>query len=86
MKHTQGKWEISNNGHQALRIGVNINNPLESCIICSLSGNPSSDEIKANAKLIAAAPELLDALIKIRDLNYGNRESAIAFKALEKLI
>lgn len=38
------------------------------------SGSPTSEEAEANAKLIAAAPELLEALIKAREHIWASGE------------
>lgn len=69
MKHTQGEWkigEMSNN-----KVWVYRPNGLKSCI-CELNNqhnqtfseyiNCNKEEIEANAKLIAAAPDLLETL------------------------
>jgi len=67
-KHTHGPWEAENNGHfweivpknrvsaQPYRVGD---------VCASDPENPSSGIQEANARLIAAAPELLEALQNI---------------------
>jgi hypothetical protein len=54
-KHTPGPWHIGTTGHV-----VNF----DRCRICTLEPMPGNDtaEIDANARLIAAAPIMLDAL------------------------
>ena len=64
-KHTKGKWEIWNNGHNGIRIMVDKDNPLKSINICTLSGSCTDKEVQANAKIIAATPELLKELQNI---------------------
>lgn len=62
MKHTKGEWLIQEDfPNRSVEI-KNINHER----ICSVMpfGNKSKEEFNANAKLIAAAPELLEALIK----------------------
>ena len=56
MKYTQGEWSIRD---------LEIIGPYESNkSICEITGNfMHEDEAMANAKLIAAAPELLNALL-----------------------
>ncbi len=69
MKHTQGKWEVSVNTNTDQKIFVKANDGKIGSAICLLfEGNysvKSREEAEANAKLIAAAPELLEALQKI---------------------
>lgn len=55
MKHTPGPWLIENTKTG----GTWINTSFAGFSICHLIGQP---EIKANAALIAAAPEMLEAL------------------------
>lgn len=67
-KHTQGKWEIGNKNY----IQIDKDDPLRLTTICAVFGG--SDEDNANARLIAAAPEMLEFLLSedshYRDL-YG---------------
>ncbi len=53
MKHTPAPWTSN-------KVGV-VYGPSES-IVCFLRGYYGSEEAEANAKLIAAAPDLLDSL------------------------
>ena len=54
-KHTQGKWELQKDNC--------IINIYGGAIICQMgSANNNDVEKEANAKLIASAPELLEAL------------------------
>jgi hypothetical protein len=58
-KHTPGPWEVG--GYGGVVIPVNRNGS----IICSMHGRDSTyqgDNCKDNARLIAAAPDLLEAL------------------------
>lgn len=59
--HTPGPWKLTNEGFQA---GV-IEAPNRGLGICEVFGGGETD--KANAVLIAAAPDLLAALEAIRD-------------------
>lgn len=58
VKHTAGPWELIEFG------GPQIGNPETGEAICTMWGsrNDPKDPIEANARLIAAAPELLEAL------------------------
>jgi hypothetical protein len=69
MKHTKGEWKVDVECDGNLHIISNIE--IIASINCSsFDGKiyePTNEE-KANAKLIAAAPELLDMLIKISNV------------------
>ena len=58
-KHTPGPWGVANSGGRVIRAGM-----VHPATIAVLETVPLkiSDEIIANARLIAAAPELLAAL------------------------
>ena len=77
MKHTKGNWIADIAGYWQDVNGLSccsiLDDPLDdTCIIgyVSMSGNDAPTDRKeclANAKLIASAPELLDALKKLRN-------------------
>lgn len=79
IKHTKSPWIQSEFNPQNI---VTSEDPMKSTTICIISGNVKrEEEIMANAKLIAAAPELLKAIsdiIESIDNDYG------AFKAVDK--
>lgn len=58
-KHTPGPWQVT-----SLNLNTIITNPNESGRICTMNERSSynDEERQANAKLIAAAPQLLEAL------------------------
>ena len=56
MKHTQGEWKVNTNWALSVECGEKT--------ISSLRGIKHTKEDIANAKLIAAAPELLESLIQ----------------------
>lgn len=62
-KHTKGNWQTALQPEMDIRIGAYI--PGEGCIglvaTVDQSENIDFEQMQANAKLIAAAPELLDA-------------------------
>ena len=66
MKHTPGPWNVATNPggpeNQPAFPSVrdNTGNPHGQDIVCMPLGN--SETVKANARLIAAAPEMLEAL------------------------
>ena len=57
--HTQGEWKVTTDGQKVTSI-LDRNDANGFNNICSI--NEHIEEREANAKLIAAAPELLDAL------------------------
>lgn len=63
MEHTQGKWIVNEKG----AVQVEPENPLRTLTVCQVYGG--DDEAKANAKLIAAAPQLLAAVIALLEEN-----------------
>jgi len=64
MGHTKGKWEIAKSGNDDFNICVRTH--LDGGSICHIT---SWSEEYANAKLIAAAPDLLKAL---KEISLGN--------------
>jgi len=82
MKHTQGDW--INLGY---RVDVDIADGLSG--ICEMSDWMDKEEMEANAKLIAAAPELLEALKSARTemLKVGvNYDNASTYNIIDKAI
>lgn len=76
MKHTKGEWK--RNPHDTdLEETIKSDSGLRICEVKSFGSNdcfrdPSVEERKANAKLIAAAPELLEALQELLIYCRGN--------------
>lgn len=67
-KHTKGKWEIIGFAGEHDEAGAAIKCNDEFICTTSHVRNNNWDEYYANAKLIAAAPELLEALISMREI------------------
>ena len=65
-KHTQVKWAVDPIHKNNVRLESGIGIGGETICVCN-SSNISTDN-EANAKLIAAAPELLEALIFCRNI------------------
>ena len=89
-KFTKGKWilnraniEIVSENDCSKNGGIDI---IAQCF-CGFDADNTSDEAIANAKLIAAAPELLDALVDLvrfcKDNNIG-AELCLAEEAINK--
>jgi hypothetical protein len=65
-KHTPGPWDFID-GHTLIHIETHIDNPAGAGMpICSV---PKTSTGRANARLIANAPDLLEALVKIAALS-----------------
>lgn len=89
-KHTQGPWEVFQGGNFLMVIktgmgkvkGFDKSNRIICEIRTELSCFEGTDEDKANARLIAAAPDLLDACkytYLLLTQNIGQQTHAIAF-------
>lgn len=73
LKATPGPWVVTADG-------LNVKNAEIDAMICEDGGEVSAIESKANAHLIAAAPELYVALLIAKDiiLRYANNTKRIA--------
>ena len=69
MKHTKGKWELGKSSSISMPFYIEVDG-IEICRILDFS---VQEELEANAKLIAAAPELLEALIAVTDSSLFNK-------------
>ena len=69
MSYTKGEWKIVKDEH-GLTVGVEV----DSGWICDTQFN-SMASCEANAKLIAAAPDLLEALIEVVRISDRNHEA-----------
>lgn len=86
MKHTPAPWYFSNEG--VLRVRAKDDDE----VVCSYAGYENCEREYANAKLIAAAPDLLEALQELvflyehdegcRELTEYKRAKAAISKAL----
>lgn len=67
LKFTEGPWNVSEN--QPTVVG----NKEKAVCKCELDWNLGTEERKANAALISAAPEMYDIIVKLRRfLAHGN--------------
>jgi hypothetical protein len=71
MKHTPGPWRV-----ETERAYIHIM-PSENLAICELwrRGNPELE--MANARLIAAAPDLLELLMELQDIVFLTRNNEL---------
>lgn len=65
MKHTPGPWEATPGEIIGKRVA---NGSMD--LICDLRGSPFVDDIPYNSLLIAASPELLEALEELINATY----------------
>ncbi len=60
MSYTKGEWEVSPNKHSGSSVKTMVRTK-DDIAICDIYGGSGLKEALANARLIAAAPELLEA-------------------------
>jgi len=89
-KHTKGPWEVKSH-QQFFPTDYTVHNVHGGgFIIAECAGSHrDQEESKANANLISAAPEILEALIDIIDVcdcDYTNAEAINRFSAAEQAI
>ena len=83
-RHTPGPWVITRNGH-----GWIVQRETElAYYLAQVVMQPTHAETEANARLMAAAPELLAALERLRDLdvNCSQEEDRAAWEQACKAI
>ncbi|KKK81889.1 hypothetical protein LCGC14_2808850 [marine sediment metagenome] len=83
-QHTEGPWRTSK------KPGVLLGDQCKYTVIETPSGwcakvYGEDNESRANARLIAAAPELLEALQKVRDFKVSSRKDAGGDEMLDDL-
>ncbi len=84
-KHTPGPWNCNRASSAGRNIIVSESMPLDIAVLSNRDKTQS--EIDANARVIAAAPELLEALSKINDAAcYASEENTDAMKEALLLI
>ena len=69
-KGTKGKWVVELNDHDPFYRRNVLEVGLKGCYPVAVlygDGNDFNDEVKANAQLIAHAPEMLEMLSKVND-------------------
>ena len=90
LKITQGEWNVQGE-FDNIRVGVQNSKDPKSCDnyrqVCLVQQSdyeiPNYTEAEANAKLIAAAPDLLNACLKVIESEYGTGPSVGYFDDLK---
>ena len=86
MKHTPGKWK-SNEGSSSKNIPILGTGSREFMVIAEVYQENGTEEAQANARLIASAPELLEASKLARDyLRFNQGNASPIFDKLEQAI
>ena len=71
-KHTNGPWLITTiDGDDCLMVGGGDG----SDVVADIRTDRPEDEVEANARLIAAAPDLLAALMELGNIVLDNRDA-----------
>lgn len=70
-KHTPGPWEIEEHYHFSYRWVSGPKHSQLAQVVWCMEGDDRSPECEANAHLIAAAPELLEALENLLKVHEG---------------
>ncbi len=93
MSHTPGPWRVSNNGvgMSVSAGGIRISQSGYVGAACMQTQQADIERRNANARLIAAAPELLEALesvLCLARLKWGNldKDANVVFESAESLI
>lgn len=78
MKQTQGKWVAKPNPSDSKKYGIWSQHPTRGTSLIAMAQMDfmTEEELKVNSKLMAAAPELLEALQDVLTV-FEERETAI---------
>lgn len=68
--HTAGPWHVNRAGGWTIHAGYRV--PIATVATGVIEGAYKTEAIEANARLIAAAPELLEALRLVLDCDYDD--------------
>ena len=80
MAHTTGPWKVDSG--EALKVRNNSGS-IATVMQTHLTGRRSNDETMANARLIAAAPEMLEALHNMAELARPYMRDDVQLQALQ---
>jgi hypothetical protein len=65
---TPGPWALFQNAHGDQLIRCASEGPLKNCVVGSVAANPPQSHYEGNARLLAAAPQMLSALKRIKSI------------------
>lgn len=85
-KHTEGEWNVIQPKYQDYLVVKSDYKDLHICEILKGTYTIDKQEAEANAKLIAAAPELLEALKELMDLFYDHEPELYRQRQFNKAI
>src|SRR4051812_30070296 len=89
LKHTKGKWSFYPKYQGEHIVSIKSGNTVVADVMGETSEEVTKEEALSNAKLIAAAPDLLEALEQVKMLHLDNEcnypEGTIGFR-LNKII
>lgn len=69
-KHTQGPWRVAP-ANLYPSGGINVDSAVEKKYVCLVAGNWDDEVGQADARLIAAAPDMLEALKNLLAVHQG---------------
>lgn len=75
-QHTPGPWHLSKGKNYVRKLSPTLTDAPQDYNICELNCMVGNPEFEANARLIAAAPDMLEALEEIA-ANWGNPARAL---------
>lgn len=81
--HTPGEWTVTGPNGYLNQIGIGIDTGRGISPIAAAYG--AGEEVKANARLIAAAPELLDACQAMAEWDAREQDHAVDFAERTKM-
>lgn len=89
-KFTPGQWMLTTESNKVgYQIRANINgcfNQLAHVYLVDGVGEKRADQSRANAQLIAAAPEMYEALAKLEQLDFGHVGLQASMSVLKEAI
>ena len=82
IKHTPGPWKVANNSRSVLAGTVKINQQAGPAAQSAAVEAKNEFTLRANAKLISAAPEMLEALTEL--VEWSKRSNGTSKQVVDK--